>query len=359
MTLKQFFQVAGGIVIALLIYSSGVIGIVKWPLVILFGLSGVALAFLPLEERPLERWIIAFFRSVYSPTLFFWKRTETPPAFFQEATVAMPAALPTPPAPIEVVPTFTVTPPTITPTPQAPLVTEKKELEIPEEKTLQVKEPQPSREEPGLTIFPALEEAEKSFLNKISSLFSFAATTPLPAEGMSEPRAGATPEERIKIKPHKPIKIYARPEPRREESQEEDVESVPLVAVSPTFGAPRPKLAETLAQFSKDAAPPFPPSLPNVIVGQVMDRDGKIVEGAILEIKDSQGHPVRALRSNRLGHFMTVTPLPNGNYQIDIDKNGFTFEPFSFDAKGELIPPIAIKAKETIAQEGGLSAQPS
>jgi len=161
---------------------------------------------------------------------------------------------------------------------------------------------------------------------------------------MSEPRAGAVPEERIKIKPYRPIKISARPEPRREEAQEEDVESVPLVAVSPTFGAPRPKLAETLAQFSKDAAPPFPPSLPNVIVGQVMDRDGKIVEGAILEIKDSQGHPVRALRSNRLGHFMTVTPLPNGNYEIVTDKEGMQFNSCKLTLKGEIVPPFEIRA---------------
>jgi hypothetical protein len=87
-----------------------------------------------------------------------------------------------------------------------------------------------------------------------------------------------------------------------------------------------------------------------------MDRDGKIIEGAILEIKDAQGHPVRALRSNKLGHFMTVTPLPNGNYEMSIEKNGFTFEPFSFLAKGELIPPIAIKSKESLIPEGGFNA---
>ena len=359
MTLKQFLQVAAGIVIALIIYSTPIIGIIKWPLVIIFGLTGVALAFLPLEERPLERWIIAFFRSVYSPTLYFWKKTETPPMYFQEATVAMPVVQPTtPPVPIEVVPTFTVLPSAITPTPPAPAIPEKREFEIPEEKKLQVKEPEPSREEPGLTLFPALEEAEKSFLSKVSSLFSFAATMPLPTEDKAEYKSGVTPEERIRIKPHEPINISARPEHRREEP-EDDVESVPLVTVSPTFGAPRPKLTETLAQFSQDAAPPFPPSLPNVIVGQVMDKDGKIIEGAILEIKDSQGHAVRALRSNKLGHFLTVTPLPNGNYQIDIDKNGFSFEPFSFDAKGELLPPIAIKAKGAIAQEGGFNAQAS
>jgi len=133
MTLKQFLQVAAGIVIALIIYSTPIIGIIKWPLVIIFGLTGVALAFLPLEERPLERWIVAFFRSVYSPTLYFWKKTEASPVYFQEATVAMPTALPISPAPIEVVPTFTVTTPTIIPTPPAPPVAAKKELEIPEE----------------------------------------------------------------------------------------------------------------------------------------------------------------------------------------------------------------------------------
>src|SRR3972149_6028320 len=119
MTLKQFLQVAAGIVIALIIYSTPIIGIIKWPLVIIFGLSGVALAFLPLEERPLERWIIAFFRSVYSPTLYFWKKTDTLPIYFQEATVAMPAAQPaTLPSPIEIVPTTTVTVPAF---PLAPL----------------------------------------------------------------------------------------------------------------------------------------------------------------------------------------------------------------------------------------------
>ncbi|KKU12397.1 MAG: hypothetical protein UX19_C0001G0001 [Candidatus Woesebacteria bacterium GW2011_GWA1_45_8] len=355
MTLKQFFQVAGGIVVALLIYSSGMIGIIKWPLVVLSGLLGVALAFVPLEERPLERWIVAFFRSVYSPTLFFWKKTETPPVFFQEAMV-MPVVEPIPtqvaPAPppvMEIVPTITVAQPVI---PPATPITEKRILEIPEEKTLKVKEPMPSREEPGLTIFPTLEEAEKSFLSKISSLFSFAASLPMVSapQGSVQAVSDLTPEERIRIRDHKPIRVRARPEPFKPRHEEEAVESVRLVPVSPTFGAPAPKFTGALAQFSKDAAPPFPPSLPNVIVGQVMDAEGKIIEGAILEIKDSQGHPVRALRSNKLGHFMIVTPLPNARYQIEIDKEGFQFEPFTFETKGELIPPIAIKAKGVAAQ---------
>ena len=353
MTLKQFFQVAGGIVIALIIYSSPIIGIIKWPLVLIFALLGVALAFVPLEERPLERWIIAFFRSVYSPTLFFWKKTETPPIYFQRAATAAvigpapiipPVAIP--PQPLPTQPTFPIltTPPVVS---GSPTIIEKGEIEVPEEKKIEIKEPTPSREEPGLTIFPTLEEAEKSFLSKISSLFSFSGS----ASALEEPAGSVqavselSEEDRIRIREGKPIRVKARPEALRPRPLEGAVESVRLVSVSPTFGAPAPKFSETLAQFSKDAAPPFPPSLPNVIVGQVMDTAGKIIEGAILEIKDSMGHAVRALRSNKLGHFMTVTPLPNGSYNIEIDKEGFQFEPFRFDAKGEVMPPIAIKAR--------------
>ncbi len=87
MTLKQFFQIAGGALISLLFYASNLPGLIKWPLVIFFALLGVALAFLPFEERPLQQWIIVFFKSVYSPTLYSWKKTEKPEIFFQEEAV--------------------------------------------------------------------------------------------------------------------------------------------------------------------------------------------------------------------------------------------------------------------------------
>src|SRR3989344_6679120 len=84
MTLKQFFQLAGGFLVALIFYSAPLIGIVKWPFVIVSSVLGVALAFLPLEERPLERWIFAFFKAIYQPTEYFWKQTATPAKFFQD-----------------------------------------------------------------------------------------------------------------------------------------------------------------------------------------------------------------------------------------------------------------------------------
>lgn len=99
-----------------------------------------------------------------------------------------------------------------------------------------------------------------------------------------------------------------------------------------------------MPQFSVNAAPPMPPDKPNTIVGQVMDPEGKIIEGAILEIKDDVGRPVRALKTNKLGHFIIVTPLQTGTYRLTTEKQGFTFDEITFEAKGDLIPPIAIKA---------------
>lgn len=55
MTLKQFFKLAGGLLIAFLFYSTGLPFIIKWPLVISFAALGVALAFLPVNDRPLEK----------------------------------------------------------------------------------------------------------------------------------------------------------------------------------------------------------------------------------------------------------------------------------------------------------------
>src|SRR3989344_9690734 len=87
MTLKQFFQVAGGVVVSLVFYSTTLHPIIKWPLILISAGLGAAMAFLPFQERPLEKWIIAFFRSIYSPTLYSWKKTEKPVIFFTETAV--------------------------------------------------------------------------------------------------------------------------------------------------------------------------------------------------------------------------------------------------------------------------------
>lgn len=82
MTLKQFAEVAAGCVVAFLIYSTNLYPIIKFPLVFIVAGLGAFTAFVPIEERPFDHWIIAFINALYRPTLFYWKRTPKIPDAF-------------------------------------------------------------------------------------------------------------------------------------------------------------------------------------------------------------------------------------------------------------------------------------
>lgn len=325
MTLKQFFQVAGGVIVSLIFYSTPLHPLIKWPFILFSAGLGAALAFLPFEERPLERWIFAFFRSIYSPTLYFWKKTDKPPIFYTEA------------APAPAITTIANTNPVVE------------------------------------TNTAKLEMAEKSFLQKMGGLFSVS-VTPTPKQSLvTSPLSLATPEIQmptansqqpiaavVPITPQ-PVTPNSSPAVLTTPTQVPTVitKSTPKFVVEETSQATSHQPLETrpieaqkiepasittnAVEFSIDAAPPSPPIAINTITGQVMDQDRKIVEGAILEIKDSNGRPVRALKSNKAGHFIIVTPLQNGKYEVTIEKDGFKFEPVSFDAVGNMIAPMAIR----------------
>lgn len=78
MTLKQFGKAAGGIIIALLINATGLVFFVKWPLMFIFAAGGLAMAFVPFQDRPLETWLLSFIRSIYMPTIYVWKKKPNP-----------------------------------------------------------------------------------------------------------------------------------------------------------------------------------------------------------------------------------------------------------------------------------------
>lgn len=312
MTLKQFFQIAGGALLSLLIYASNLHPIIKWPLVILFALFGAALAFLPFEERPLEQWVIAFFRAVYSPTIFLWKRTKKPTVFFKEE-----AAMP-----------------------EAHIVAPHGEVEL--EKYLKTL---PGR---GRSIFGKLEEAEQAFLTRMSGLFGGGIIPPTP-QPQTQAQAAAKKKEEMQIPRNLPTTVVPqgfRPKVVVEERatlQPTGPTKPATTAVAPTF-ASQGSISGQAAQFSIDAAPPLPPEKPNTVTGQVMTPEAKIVENAILEIKDVAERPVRAVKTNKAGHFQIVTPLQDGKYEIVTEKEGLIFKPIIFEATGKIIPPIAVRA---------------
>lgn len=312
MTLKQFFELAGGVVVAIIFYATKLPFIIKWPLIIFFVLFGAALAFLPIEERPLEQWIIAFFRSIYSPTQYTWRKIGERKYFQDEAMQ--------------------------TPEPQQ---------ELPLHGTVQ----------PSASIL-SLEKKEESVLGKIAGLFQ--STKSQPAILSSTPTVSQEAQIVQQRKPlatvpqeaptmvgvsagvagpvYQPAKVSVPVPQSQNEPQLSTVQKVVQEAGT---------LSGQNAQFSTQAAPPNPPTQPNIVVGQIIGASGEIVDKAILEIRDEQGRPVRALRSNEVGHFQIVTPLLNGKYELIAEKQGYKFFPVVFEAKGDVIPPIAIRASKT------------
>lgn len=88
---------------------------------------------------------------------------------------------------------------------------------------------------------------------------------------------------------------------------------------------------------------------PNTPNGVVYDNHGGLVEGALISVYDHSGKPVRAFKTNGLGQFISVTPLPNGNYTIQTDFDGLNFDTIAFETHGKLLDPFAIKAKSLTA----------
>ncbi len=245
MTLKQFGKLAAGIVLALIVYGINPPAFIKWPLVILFAGLGAAMAFVPFEGRPIDVWIIAFFKRIYSPTQFIWKQKEK--AVSSGAKLPQPAPQPSMPV---------VSPPIPAPQPPAPVVS------------------------------------------------------------TAQPTVVQSPVPRPKVT---------------------------LPNIPPPFPTYRSKKVE--ATFSPNVVVPATPLMPNLIVGYVRDRQGKIIGGAILEIREASGNPVRAFKTNKLGQFLSATPLHPGEYEIETEKEGYSFDIIKVILDGKIMPPIEIVSK--------------
>src|SRR3990172_10529665 len=79
MTIKQFGYLAGGAILAYIFYKLPLPFFISWPLTVLCGLGGFGFAFVPIEERPMDIWVLSFFRSVYSPTQYIWQKSKPAP----------------------------------------------------------------------------------------------------------------------------------------------------------------------------------------------------------------------------------------------------------------------------------------
>jgi hypothetical protein len=88
LTMRQFTYL---FVFGLGAYFSSVTvpGLFRWPITLTLGLLALGLAFIPVQERGLDEWLVNFFRSINSPTQRIWKKEPQIPTAFMYDNLAV------------------------------------------------------------------------------------------------------------------------------------------------------------------------------------------------------------------------------------------------------------------------------
>ena len=101
--------------------------------------------------------------------------------------------------------------------------------------------------------------------------------------------------------------------------------------------------------LGKSVGLPIAPEFPNLVTGIVKDPRGNPLGNILVEIKDTDGNPVRAFKTSPLGQFASATPINNGIYTIEFEdpKGENKFDVTQITASGQIILPIEVVSVDT------------
>lgn len=337
MTLKQFLYLGAGIGTAYLLYATTFysLPIVALPLIILFSLFGVSFAFLPIFDRPLDHWVKAFFKAVYSPTIGFWltkngvkqKLAQSDPFLKNRLQLYLSSMgmsvnswdnIPSPSL------SSNITPPQI-PTENAKEVEQQPELPTSKELTELIEMAKQAQ-----VLQTKIADTEKLIKQMASS---------------------AKPAERSQVSTNLQHLISQTEELYHKTSRMNQMtapapQPQPLPQPStPTQVIVNPKVVVVQTTPHKET-PIVLTSTPNVINGIVSDSAGNYIADVIVIIHNKEGIPVRALKTNKLGQFVGSTPLPSGVYTVTLEKEGFVFQTLQITLDNSALAPIRLIAKK-------------
>lgn len=87
LNVSQFLQLIIPIGVAFLIWQLQPPLLISLPLIIILIIYGAVAAFVPINDRPLSHWVVTFFKIMYSPTKFYWRRESFIPDYFNFISV--------------------------------------------------------------------------------------------------------------------------------------------------------------------------------------------------------------------------------------------------------------------------------
>ncbi len=82
LSLRQVAYAFAGVGVAYLFFKSGLPNFWAYSLAIFSLVAGAAIAFVPYEERTLDKWLVLFIRGMFRPTQMIWRKDEYSPAYF-------------------------------------------------------------------------------------------------------------------------------------------------------------------------------------------------------------------------------------------------------------------------------------
>lgn len=296
MTVRQFIYLAIGVVIAAFVFFILPIPfIIRAPVALISVSIGAAFAFIPVGGRPMDTMVANFFKALFAPTQYIYQKTGGDLSQAQKnaenqvsASSVSSVQTQTPPHP--------VLPP---PPPILSLEDEKPEQTKPQESDLSTE---------------ALVKEESTN----TDIHTLLAQTQLQKEALEKEI------ENLKIQLN---------------SQKQPLEA----QFVPPQPAPPPSQNQPILAARQAAGLPIPES-PNLITGMVNDPRGNPLQGILVEMKDEEGNPVRAFKTNGLGQFAAATSLANGKYILVFEdpKGANKFDALQIEADGNPIPPVQI-----------------
>lgn len=368
MTIKQFAEILGGVLLAILINASNLIGIVKIPLMIFFVFLGVALAFVPIEERPMDHWLVTFFKILYKPTKFFWKREAKVPEAFAYTTQEEVTQV-------------------VAEVDLSPLKKQRIKEYLSSVEPLQQKDPwelaQAQQASNLLSMFDQVQTTQavqikarpvkpklKTRVHELKSRQARQTDMPEPVQetiiftqaqtsDQTSPRQPAQADyvnNKHVVETAQVAKEIQIPDLQTIQVNNTATESTSNEAFTSqqtadnTFSSVQ---SQTELEIKNQVVPavlndnlPFPdkPEIPNKLAGMIFNQQNEILENTIVEIQNEAGQVVRAVKTNPLGQFLITTPLDNGIYFINLENNDYQFNTYQLELVGERVPPIEIRS---------------
>lgn len=91
MTVKQFAYLVVCVILAYIVWVIPLYAILKWPLIFILVLLGIGLAFVPVQGRPLDKWLMNFIKALFAPSQYIFHKEGTEPDFFAVTTTTVKA----------------------------------------------------------------------------------------------------------------------------------------------------------------------------------------------------------------------------------------------------------------------------